>query len=198
MTEDDGCGMWDVNLRRRRLLGAGVVGVGAAVVPLFAPAARADDPSESPPQPGDRLAFLTGPKKGTAIKPDDLPIGGPQVQAYPLSPAGIVRDGSRLNLLIVARFDPASLAPETQAHAADGVVAYSAVCTHQACPVNAWSDEKKMAVCSCHGSTYDLRDGAKLVFGPAPSPLAALPLKRADGALVVAGKFTRHVGGEIM
>lgn len=197
MTERDGCRVWNMKWRRRRMVGGGLA-LAAGLVTGLAPGARAEDPSEMPPQPGDRLVFLTGPKKGTAIKPDDLPLGGPQVQAYPASPEGVLREGSRLNLLIVARFDPAQLAPETRARATDGVVAYSGVCTHQACPVNAWSDEQKMAVCSCHGSTYDLRDGAKLVFGPAPHALAALPLKRADDVLVVADKFTRHVGGEMM
>ena len=79
-----------------------------------------------PPQPGDRLVFLTGPKNGQVIKVDDLPVGGPQVQAYPMSPEGTVRTGSRLNLVILARFDPAGFDDETRARSAEGVVAYGA------------------------------------------------------------------------
>ncbi len=176
---------------RRRVMGAGV-----ALAPWLARPARADDPSELHPQPGDRLVFLTGPKKRQIIKPDDLPLGGPQFQAYPQSPDGVLRDGSRLNLLIVIRLDPASLSPTTLANAAADVVAYSAVCTHQGCPVNAWSEEQKMMVCSCHGSTYDPRDDAKLVFGPAPRSLPHLPLKLDAGVLVVAAGFSARLGGE--
>lgn len=181
---------------RRRVLGAGVGLAPVALAPWLARPARADDPSELHPRPGDRLVFLTGAKKGQIIKPEDLPLGGPQVQAYPQSPDGVLRDGSRLNLLIVIRLDPKEMSPTTQANAAGDVVAYSAVCTHQGCPVNAWSDEKKMVVCSCHGSTYDPRDGAKLVFGPAPRALPALPLKLDAGIPVVAAGFSERLGGE--
>lgn len=173
-----------------------VIGAGVAIAPWLARPARAGDPSEMHPQPGDRLVFLTGAKKGEIIKADDLPLDGPQFQAYPKSADGIVRDGSRLNLLIVIRLDPASLSPATLANAAGGVVAYSAVCTHQGCPVNAWSDERKMIVCSCHGSTYDPRNDAKLVFGPAPRPLPPLPLKLDAGVPVVAAGFSARLGGE--
>ncbi len=192
MTERDGMEREGACWGRRPVIGAGL-----ALVPwLVRPARADDDPSELHPQPGDRLVFLTGPNKGHVIKPDDLPLGGPQVQAYPQSPDGVLRDGSRLNLLIVARFDPANLSPETLARAAGGVVAYSGVCTHQGCPVNAWSDEQKMMVCSCHGSTYDPRNGAKLVFGPAPRALPHLPLKLVDGVPVVATGFSERLGGE--
>jgi nitrite reductase/ring-hydroxylating ferredoxin subunit len=186
---------------RRQVIGAGVALAPVALAPLglapwLARPARADDPSELHPQPGDHLVFLTGAKKDKIIRPEDLPLGGPQFEAYPQSPDGILRDGSRLNLLIVIRLDPASLSPATAANAAGGVVAYSGVCTHQGCPVNAWSDEQKMMVCSCHGSTYDPRDGAKLLFGPAPRPLPALPLKLVEGNLAVAAGFSARLGGE--
>lgn len=154
---------------------------------------------EKPPAPGDRLVYLGGERNGEIIRAPDLPLGGPQVQAYPQSPAGLTRDGSRLNLLVVIRLDPADLGPQTASRAAEGVVVYSGVCTHQGCPVNAWSEERKMMVCSCHGSTYDPRHGARLVFGPAPRPLPALPVRIGpDGVLEVAGPFTDQVGAEQM
>jgi len=74
------------------------------------------------------------------------------------------------------------------------VVAYSGVCTHQGCPVNMWSKDKKAMVCSCHGSTYDLKTSAEVIFGPAPQPLAGLPLKSDNGLLIVAGGFIGRVG----
>jgi rieske iron-sulfur protein len=177
--------------RRRALLGTAV-----AVAPLLNPQAQAQDPTSERPQPGDHLVFLVGPKKGQPIRADDLPLGGPQAQAYPADPKGTVRDGSRLNLLIVVRVGHEGLSEETRAHSAGGVVAYSGVCTHQGCPVNAWSDERHAFVCSCHGSTYDPKNGAAVLFGPAPRPLAALPLKSENGLLIVAAGFTRRVGME--
>ena len=89
-----------------------------ALTPLLFSATQADD-STMPPQPDDRFVFLTGPKKGQVVKVEDLLLGGPQVQAYPMSQDGTVRNESRLNLVILARFDPADLTEETQARAAE-------------------------------------------------------------------------------
>lgn len=105
-----------------------------------------------------------------------------------------IRDGSRLNLLVVARFDPATLSEETRANAADGVVAYSAICTHQACFVSMWEDENRTLFCSCHASEFDPRNDAEVVAGPAPKQLAALPLKIEDGRLLVGGPFKGPLG----
>jgi Rieske Fe-S protein len=132
------------------------------------------------------------------IKVEDLAVGGPQVQAYPADPkSGVVRDASRLNLAMLVRLDPGGLSGETRARAADGVVAYSGVCTQQGCPVNMRSKNNQALFCSCHGSEFDPKNGAEVVTGPAPRPLPALPLKLEDGVPVVAGAFTERVGSEI-
>ena len=163
----------------------------------MAGSARAAEEGEAakPPAPDDRFAFLTGPKKGQVVRAEDLALGDPQMQAYPMAQDGTVRSDSRLNLVILARFDPAALTDETRARAADGVVAYSAICTHQACPVNMWSKERNVFVCSCHGSVFDPRNAAEVIGGPAPRPLAALGLKLKDGVVVVASTFSGRVGG---
>jgi rieske iron-sulfur protein len=171
--------------------------LGLALVPLLAASARAAEEGEAakPPAPDDRFVFLTGPKKGQLVRAEDLALGGPQVQAFPMAPDGTVRNDSRLNLVILARFDPAALTDETRARAADGVVAYSAICTHQGCPVNMWSKERNAFVCSCHASIFDPRNAAEVMFGPAPHPLAALGLKLNDGVVTVASTFSGRVGG---
>jgi rieske iron-sulfur protein len=170
--------------------------LGLALTPLLAGVAQADDDAAAmPPQPGDHFVYLTGPNKSQAVRADDLAVGGPQIQAYPAAPDGTVRSGSRLNLVILARFDPAALTEATRARAADGVVAYSGVCTHQGCPVNQWSKEQDAFVCSCHGSVFDPKDDAEVLDGPAPRRLPALGLKVIDGAVVVASGFTGRVGG---
>ena len=164
------------------------------LAPWLVSAARADDAATMPPQPDDRFVFLTGPKKGQVVKIDDLVLGGPQVQAYPVSKDGTVRDESRLNLVILARFDPAELTEETRARAADGVVAYSGICTHQGCPVNMWSKNRDAFVCSCHGSFFNPRNGAEVMAGPAPLPLAPLGLKVVDGAVAATSTFFGRIG----
>jgi Rieske Fe-S protein len=170
--------------------------LGLALAPLLAGPASAAEEGEvaKPPAPEDRLVFLTGPKKDQVVRAEDLALGGPQVQAYPMAPDGTVRSDLRLNLVILAKFDRAALTDETRARAADGVVAYLAVCTHQGCPVNMWSKERNAFVCSCHASIFDARTGAEVIDGPAPRPLAALGLKLKDGVVTVASTFSGHVG----
>jgi rieske iron-sulfur protein len=170
--------------------------LGLALAPLLGGPARAAEEGEAakPPTPDDRFVFLTGPKKGQVVRAEDLALGGPQVQVYPIAPDGTERSDNRLNLVILARFDPAVLTDETRARAADGVVAYSAICTHQGCPVNMWSKEQNAFVCSCHASLYDPRNAAEVIDGPAPRPLAALGLKLKDGVVTVASTFSGRVG----
>jgi len=170
--------------------------LGLTLAPLLAGSARAVEEGEAakPPAPDDRFVFLTGPKKGQVVRAEDVALGGPQVQAFPMAPDGTVRSDTRLNLVILARFDPAVLTDETRARAADGVVAYSAICPHQGCPVNMWSKERNAFVCSCHASIFDPRNAAEVIGGPAPRPLAALGLKLKDGVVMVASTFSGHVG----
>jgi rieske iron-sulfur protein len=178
--------------RRRALLGAAL-----ALSPLLSIPARADDPPDETakgPQVGDHFFFLTGPHKDQPAKAEHLELGGTQVQAYPVSPKGVVRDGDPLNLVLLVRVGDEGLDEQTRKLSADGVVAYSAICTHQGCPVNQWSNEKKAMVCSCHQSTYDPKNSAKVIFGPAPAPVSGLPLKSENGVLIVAGAFDGPLG----
>jgi rieske iron-sulfur protein len=182
----------DLLWRRRAVLKSAL-----ALAPWFTSPARAEespDETEKRPQAGDHFVFLTGPKKDQPAQAEDLELGGEQLQAYPADPKGLVRDGSPLNLVLLVRVGDNGLDEETRKRSADGVVAYSAICTHQACPVSQWSNEKKAMVCSCHGSTYDPKNGATVLFGPAPRPLPALPLKSDNGLLIVAGGFTGRAG----
>jgi Rieske Fe-S protein len=105
-----------------------------------------------------------------------------------------VRDGSRLNLVLLVRLEDASLDDATRGRAAEGIVAYSASCTHALCPVSGWKAERWVLWCPCHNSEFDPRNGAKVVFGPAPRPLPALPVRVADGTVMAAGTFLGRVG----
>jgi Rieske Fe-S protein len=164
---------------------------------------RADeDPpgSDIRPQKGDLLVFSEGEQEGKLITAADLPAGGPPVHAWPKDPkTSVVRSASRLNEILIIRLDPAELDEQTKARAVDGILAYSAICSHAGCPVTAWvkSDvgDKEVLKCMCHNSEYDPRAGAQVVFGPAPRRLAALPLVLADTSLSVAGNFIGKVGG---
>ena len=181
----------------RRMLLKSALLVGFAL-PLVDEAIGDESPAASEhPQEGDRFVFTEGEHKGTELKPTDLPLNGPPVLAWPKDPkSGVVRDGSRLNQVLLLRLDPASLDDETRAQAADGTVAYSAICTHEQCPVDGWVEDggRHVLKCFCHDSEYDPRANAKVISGPAPRNLPALPMRIDDGLLVAAGTSLSKVG----
>jgi rieske iron-sulfur protein len=171
------------------------LGLGATL-PALKVASAADDPVHARPQIGDQFVYFSGDKKGQVVKPDDLPLGGPQVVVWPIEPkTQTVRNGSRLNQVLLIRLDPAKLDEKTRANAAvDGVVAYTAVCTHQGCPVSMWNKEAGTLFCACHSSEYNPAADGEVVAGPAPRRLPMLPVKEDGGQIVVAGDFTSRVG----
>jgi rieske iron-sulfur protein len=183
----------------RRALLKGGIGLGVGLRPALCKAQGQDDPAAVRPKAGDWLVRTDDPTR-RPLTPDDIAdaaLGGSPTPAWAMDPADkTVRSGTRLNGLIVLRFDSARLAAETLLRSAGGVVAYTAICTHTGCDVSDWIGDEQRLSCPCHFSKFDPRDGAKVVDGPAPRMLPALPLNLADGKLVVAGPFTARVGFE--
>ncbi|MCW2849643.1 MAG: Rieske (2Fe-2S) domain protein [Marmoricola sp.] len=60
--------------------------------------------------------------------------------------------------------------------------AFSAICTHQGCPVSKISGED--IDCTCHGSKFSIKDGS-VVHGPATRGLEALKVSVAGGEITV-------------
>jgi rieske iron-sulfur protein len=152
------------------------------------------DAASSRPRAGD-LFIKAGDASKAPLAPADIRAGA-QTLAWPMDPDGTVRSGSRLNQVILVRVDPDTMSADTRARSADGVVAYSSVCTHTGCDVDDWEPAQRLLACQCHSSQFDPRDGAKVIDGPAPRPLPALPLKVVDGVLVVAQPFTAPIAFE--
>ena len=147
------------------------------------------------PQENDLFVFAFGEMEGEVISPGLVTLNSPPIIAYPMDPkTGTVRDGSRLNQILLVRLDPTQLSEDSRLQSADSIVAYSAVCTHTGCDITGWDDHSRRFKCPCHDSEFDPADGAKVIGGPAPWQLASLPLKIADGALVAAGTFVGRVG----
>lgn len=184
---------------RRALLVTALAGCACLAASRPAGADEDQPGSDDRPQKDDLLVVTDGPRSGQVIKPSDLKLGGPPVHAWPKDPkTSVVRNGSRLNEIIVLKLDPAELDDDTRAHAAEGIVAYSAICSHAGCPVTEWvkgeGNGKTVLKCPCHNSEYDPRAGAQVVFGPAPRRLAALPLAVSGDTLTVAAPFAGKVG----
>ena len=182
----------------RRALILTALATGTCFVASKSAVAGEDQPgSDERPQKADVLVLSEGEHAGKIIDPQDLTLGGPPVRAWPKDPkTSVIRNGSRLNEVLIIRLDPAELDDETRAYAAEGIVAYSAICSHAGCPVTGWlkgaAGDNDVFKCLCHNSAFDPRHSAEVVFGPALWRLAALPLTTAGGSL--AATFVGKVG----
>ncbi len=67
----------------------------------------------------------------------------------------------------------------------NGVFAYSQICTHQGCTVQ-YSATDRALICPCHGATFDPFNGAKVLAGPATSPLASVKVAISGDWVVLA------------
>ena len=151
--------------------------------------------AEDGPQPGDWLVSVDA-DEPKPLRVDDIERGAKQVFAWPHDPAGKRnRDASRLNRVLLLRLDTAELDAETRERSADGVLAYSGVCTHQGCDVSAWRAQEKTLLCFCHFSQFQPAKGAVVVAGPAPRSLPWVALRSDAGRLVLASGFNQPPGG---
>lgn len=169
--------------------------VGAACACIAGPtlAAAGDD---TLPQKGDMLVFADGDLEGKPI-----PVEAVKIEAEPIvalaAPAdtGVARTGSRFGKVVLVRLAPETIDAETSPNAIDGVVALSAICTHQGCTVNGWNPELKSLLCFCHGSQFFPGQGGKVAHGPARKRLPLLPIAKNDaGVLTVADGFLARPG----
>jgi rieske iron-sulfur protein len=165
-------------------------------------AAQEDQPgSDVRPQKGDLLVHAEPEHAGKIIAPGDLQLGGPPLPAWPKDPkTSVIRNGSRLNEILVVRLDPGEMDEATRSRSAEGIIAYSAICTHAGRSVTGWlkseTGDNDVLKCFCHNSEFNPREGAQVVFGPAPRRLPALPLAIADGSLTIAATFVGKVGAQ--
>jgi Rieske Fe-S protein len=180
---------------RRALLKSGII-TGCAFGFCCQDSVAQVDPATARPAEGDHLVRV-GDRAQKPLMAADIRIGAPPIVAWALDPkSGTLRSGSRLNQILLMRLDTKTLSAATRSRGIEGIVAYTAICTHTGCEVDDWIREEGLLHCSCHGSKFDPADGAKVVDGEAPRPLPALPLKAVRGRLVVAGAFTARVGFE--
>src|SRR5918997_697269 len=102
----------------------------------------------------------------------DAKAGGPAIASpSEVAPGGAVAFGPEANPAVLVHLDSGDF------------VAYSAICTHQACTV---AYQGGQLACPCHGSVFDPANGGAVVTGPATTPLPEIPVKVQGGEVVKA------------
>lgn len=176
---------------RRSVLAAAAAACLAQTV--VSPAAWAE--GEDLPAKGDHLVAGDGDAKSPPLTVDSVKVGGEIVTAIAVTPAGVAKSDSRFAKLILFRFDPKDIDEASKPMTVDGVMAFSAICTHQGCELNAWEPSTDTLKCFCHGSEFLPEKGGQVSHGPASKQLPLLPLAKGDGGkLMVADGFTAPPG----
>jgi ubiquinol-cytochrome c reductase iron-sulfur subunit len=98
--------------------------------------------------------------------------------------------------LMIVRLQPEDIKDKRELEwSHEGIVAYSKICTHVGCPISLYEQQTHHVLCPCHQSTFDLSDGARVIFGPAGHPLPQLRIGVNDeGYLEALGDFEEPVG----
>jgi len=134
---------------------------------------------------------------GRAIKASDVTIGSVfHVIPEDLEEAEHPLDEKAKAVVLLVRLDPRDIKSEQgEGWSYDGIIAFSKICTHVGCPVALYEQQTHHLLCPCHQSTFDVADGARVVFGPAKRPLPQLPITVDDeGYLIAQSDFHEPVG----
>ncbi|MEJ2183166.1 MAG: ubiquinol-cytochrome c reductase iron-sulfur subunit [Nitrospirota bacterium] len=188
--------------RRRFTLGllvasvAGALGSALTLLKVLSPAKKGGG-YVATIKPGDGLVYAKGESKGASVQASSLQAGD-AVLAYPEGKAS-----NPANLVQLVRLHETALkAPTNRALTDQGFVAYSAICTHLGCIVswveNQRSPDASYTECFCHNSIFNPAQGAKVIAGPAPIPLAQIGVKvTTDGRLVFTSGFKGPIGPQV-
>lgn len=185
MQDPSNCG----GCSRRQVIRVAVAGAAAA----YAPGAALANATERP-RVGDLLVADDIESNPVALAVKDVVVGKP-VLAFPFDPATKqIRNGSRLNKIVLVRVALDELDAASKERAAGGVLAFSAVCTHQNCDVKTWVAADRSLLCFCHSSKFLVLEAGRVNSGPATRSLPSIALGLKGDQLMVAGLFSAAPG----
>jgi ubiquinol-cytochrome c reductase iron-sulfur subunit len=186
--------------RRGVLLGgaaaAGTALGGALVIPVASLGPKpGDEIGSSPWRRGIRVVD----EDGAQLTPADVKVGT-FVTAFP--EGADKRELGSPVVLVRLPPDELELPADRSDWDADGVLAFSKICTHAGCTINLYryplfpaQSPGPALVCPCHYSTFDPATGGNRIFGPAGRALPQLPMALdGGGRLVAGGDFSEPIG----
>ncbi|OKK08295.1 ubiquinol-cytochrome C reductase [Streptomyces sp. CB03234] len=132
------------------------------------------------------------------LRPEDVAVGSLTFAM----PEGLEESDHEFNnkiakdALMIVRIQPEDIKDKRELEwSHEGIVAFSKICTHVGCPISLYEQQTHHVLCPCHQSTFDLSDGARVIFGPAGHALPQLRIGVNDkGFLEALGDFDEPVG----
>jgi ubiquinol-cytochrome c reductase iron-sulfur subunit len=132
------------------------------------------------------------------LRPEDVAVGSLTFAM----PEGLTEDAHDFQVqiakaaLMIIRIQPENIKDKREREwAHEGIVAFSKICTHVGCPISLYEQQTHHVLCPCHQSTFDLSDGARVIFGPAGHSLPQLRIGvNSEGNLEALGDFEEPVG----
>jgi ubiquinol-cytochrome c reductase iron-sulfur subunit len=132
------------------------------------------------------------------LRPEDIVVGSLTFAM----PEGLEEDAHDFQTqiakaaLMIIRIEPDNIKDKREREwAHEGIVAFSKICTHVGCPISLYEQQTHHVLCPCHQSTFDLSDGARVIFGPAGHALPQLWIGvNSEGNLEALGDFEEPVG----
>ncbi|MER5281341.1 Rieske 2Fe-2S domain-containing protein [Streptomyces sp. NPDC002809] len=132
------------------------------------------------------------------LRPEDVVVGSLTFAM----PEGLEEDAHDFQTqiakaaLMIIRIEPDNIKDKREREwAHEGIVAFSKICTHVGCPISLYEQQTHHVLCPCHQSTFDLSDGARVIFGPAGHALPQLRIGvNSEGNLQALGDFEEPVG----
>ncbi|MGW2086450.1 cytochrome bc1 complex Rieske iron-sulfur subunit [Streptomyces sp. NPDC001880] len=132
------------------------------------------------------------------LRPEDVTVGSLTFAM----PEGLKEDAHDFQnqiakaALMIIRIEPENIKDKREREwAHEGIVAFSKICTHVGCPISLYEQQTHHVLCPCHQSTFDLSDGARVIFGPAGHALPQLRIGvNSEGNLEALGDFEEPVG----
>ncbi|MER5887729.1 Rieske 2Fe-2S domain-containing protein [Streptomyces sp. NPDC001941] len=132
------------------------------------------------------------------LRPEDVAVGSLTFAM----PEGLKEDDHNFqteiakSALMIVRLQPGDIKDKRELDwSHEGIVAFSKICTHVGCPISLYEQQTHHVLCPCHQSTFDLSDGARVIFGPAGHALPQLRIGVNDeGFLEALGDFEEPVG----
>ncbi len=203
-------------IKRTAGLGAGVLGLGVAAVPLGALIKNPHADSETKAslwhtgwkaEKGEKVYLRrhTGNfHEVSLVRPEDVEPGGFET-VFPFREserdneealvAALKRADAPVMLIRIRPNQPVTKRAGQEDFNFGDLYAYSKICTHLGCPTSLFEQQTGLLLCPCHQSQFDVFEYAKPRFGPATRPLPQLPITvDEEGYLVARSDFIEAVG----